>query len=252
MTPSNYSQGSYGMKFKYDVDIVLCIDATASMSPVIDMVKKNVQKLPNDILKEAQSQKKIINNLRLRLIVFRDYAVDGAHAMEATDFFQVPEEQELFNQTVNGIVADGGGDEPENGLEALAYAMASDWKKEEQGQKRRQIIVVWTDASTHDLGHGRKESKFYDPNMPTDFETLTSWWGSVYDTERAKMGSNEKRLLLYAPKTERHDGHGKEVTDWWDVIAKNWENVISTNTVAGQGLQEQKYAEIIYILVKSI
>lgn len=240
MALSIYSQGSFGMAFKYDVDIVFCIDATGSMSPVIDMVKKNVQRLPNDILQRASEKKKRIDNFRLRAILFRDYLADKAHAMEATDFFRIPEQQELFNRIISGVVVDGGGDEPEDGLEALAYAISSDWQKPEQGRKRRQIIVVLTDASTHPLGYG-KDSPYYDPKMPSRFEELSVWWGNGPDSPGSKMDYFAKRLLLFAPKAE-----------WWTIVANNWENVIYSPTVAGQGLKEKAYDEIIELLVNSI
>lgn len=245
MAQSIYFQGSYGKK-KYDVDIVFCIDATGSMNHVIDMVKKNIQRLPNDIIQKAlegkNGQKKIIDNLRLRAIIFRDYQYDGEHAMEATDFFKVPEQQELFNRVVNGIVVEGGGDEPENGLEALAYAMASEWKKPDQERKCRQIIVVLTDASTLPLGEEKRiVSPYYDPKMPSQFETLSSWWGDGPDDTNAKMDFHSKRLLLFAPDAQ-----------WWTTIHQNWENVIHTKTVAGQGLKEQDYDKVIELLVNSI
>lgn len=240
MKQSIYSQGAFGKAFKYDVDIVFCIDATGSMNPVIDMVKKNVQKLPDDISRCAQLNKKVIDRLRLRIILFRDYQYDGEHAMEATKFFNIPEEQELFNRIINSIIVDGGGDEPESGLEALAYAMSSDWQKKEHGRKRRQIIVVLTDASTHPLGVG-KESAYYDPKMPGQFEVLSSWWGDGPDDTDAKMDHYAKRLLLFAPKA-----------DWWNTIAANWEIVIHAPTAAGSGLQEKAYDEIIQLLVNSI
>ena len=137
-------------------------------------------------------------------------------------------------------MVDGGGDEPENGLEALAYAMASDWQKPEQGRKRRQIIVVLTDASCHSLGVG-KESPYYDPKMPSQFETLSSWWGDGPEDPDAKMDYYSKRLLLFAPDAQ-----------WWTTINQNWENVIFTKTIAGQGLKEQDYDKVIELLVNSI
>lgn len=244
MTQNNLNdtfQGRFGnLGYQYDVDIVLCIDATKSMLPVIQMVKDNAIRLPVDFLAEAQASQKKVDNFRMKVLLFRDYMADGEYAMETTDFMTMPEQKELFNEIVGGIIADGGGDEPEDGLEALAYAMASDWQAPAQNKKRRQIIVVWTDASTHKLGYGR-ESEHYDPDLPTDFETLTDWWGDDEDSDSAKMDYNSKRLLLFAPKAA-----------YWTNINENWDNVIFIPTKAGEGLKEHQYDTIIKLLVGSI
>ena len=50
---------------------------------------------------------------------------------------------------VNGLIAEGGGDAPESGLEAVALAMNSPWTT--AGDRRRQVIVVWTDQPAHPL-----------------------------------------------------------------------------------------------------
>lgn len=233
-------QGSYRVPFSYDVDLVLCIDATKSMEPVIQMVKENAKRLPDDILREAASKDKRINSLRIRLLIFRDYLVDGDHAIETTDFLDMPEQKEQFCSAVNSIEAIGGGDEPEDGLEALAYAMASKWRWPSGSRKCRQIIVVWTDASTHEIGFGRSAPN-YDPKMPGDFSVLTQWWGDDQDNPKAKMHYSSKRLLLFAPDAK-----------FWNTISENWDNVISVKTIAGQGMRERDYDEVLRLLVGSI
>ena len=74
--------------------------------------------------------------------------------MLTTRFFNLPEEADLLKNLIGQITAMGGGDDPEDGLEALAFAMRSDWDKE--GMKKRHVIVVWSDAATHPLGYGRE------------------------------------------------------------------------------------------------
>lgn len=233
-------QGSYGEQFSYNVDMVLCIDATKSMDPVIQMVKDNAKRLPDDVLRKAEDKQKKINQLRIKLLLFRDYLADREHAMEMTDFLDMPAQKEAFCGAVNSIQALGGGDEPEDGLEALAYAMASKWQQPAGNQKCRHIIVVWTDASTHELGYG-KDAPNYDPKLPADFGALTDWWGDDPDSPSAKMHYASKRLLLFAPDAK-----------YWSTISENWDNVIPVYTVAGQGLREQDYAEILKLLVESI
>ena len=239
MSNNAYDQGSYQPQVKsvVDVDLVLCIDGTGSMSPVIEMTKQNALNLPEDIMREARAQGKEISNLRMRVIIFRDYISDGEYAMQMTDFFDLPAEKEDLSELVSGVHASGGGDEPEDALEAIAYAMRSDWQPPRQGAKRRQVIAVWTDASAHDMGFGRR-SPYYDPSLPKDFDELTDWWG---DDENSKMHYESKRLALFAPKTKP-----------WTLLENSWDNVIFYPSVSGKGMAETDYHQIVYLLVKTV
>lgn len=226
-------------KVSYNVDLVFCIDATASMTGLIEMVKKNALTFHKDLIDAMTEKRKNINQLRIRIVAFRDYIADQEGAMMVTDFFNMPDDYDKFEKCVNSIEAVGGGDEPEDGLEALAYAIRSRWCEGGVGIKRRQVIVVWTDASTHDLGFG-KESKFYPgAYMVKDFNELSAWWGDA--STEGYMDNNAKRLLLYAPDEPS-----------WNMIAANWDNVLHFPSEAGQGLKEVDYREIIDTISNSI
>lgn len=220
---------SSNFKITYNVDMVFCIDATGSMGGVIDMVKENALKFYTDVTTAMSNKKKAIDTLRVRIVAFRDYVADGADAMLVTDFFSLPEQIAEFERCVNSIEAFGGGDDPEDGLEALGYAIKSNWSDE--GMKKRQVIVVWTDAATHELGYGRTEPG-YPAGMAKNFDELTSWWGDKQNS--GFVNQNAKRLLLFAP-------YGP----YWDTISENWDNVIHYPSVAGKGLGEFDYAQII-------
>ena len=150
----------------YNVDMVFCIDTTGSMYPVLNMVKQNALNFYNDVTKVMTEKAKKIHQLRVRVVAYRDYLADGNTAMRVTDFFNLPEQSAEFEQCVRSLEADGGGDEPEDGLEALAYAMKSRW--DSSGMKNRHVIVVWTDASTHPLGYG-SQAPNYPQNMGKKF-----------------------------------------------------------------------------------
>ena len=231
--------GNYEATFSYDVDLVFCIDATGSMSPLIEMVKKNALNFYGDLVrvmeKDPQGMPKRLDSVRIRVIAFRDYLADATNAMLTTDFFTMPEQAEDFKACVNSIRADGGGDEPEDGLEALAYAIRSPWMVPTPGRKRRQVIVVWTDASTHPIGFGA-ESSYYPKDMAKDFVTLTEWWegGKFVDKQ-------SKRLLLFAPDKEA-----------WSTLSMNWDNVVHHPARAGEGLQEVEYEEMLNLIRNSI
>lgn len=225
--PSNFRQ-------EYYVDLTFCIDATQSMYNVIEMVKKNALNFYQDVITSMAKKSKTIARLRISIIAFRDYKYDHEDAMLQTDFFTLPDDAVLFRNIVTEIEAKGGGDDPEDGLEALAYAIRSDWDRS-QGGKHRQVIVVWTDAATHELGFGACDSN-YPSGLPRDFGELTLWWEND-----EYINNNEKRLVIFAPDAP-----------YWNTISDNWDNVIHFPSIAGQGLMEVDYSEIIDAISNSI
>jgi hypothetical protein len=223
-------------RFKYDVDIVFCIDATMSMYPILDTVKANALNFYQDFYDAMNMKGKTVNRLRVRIIAFRDFLADGEEAMMATDFFDLPENSELFEQVVKSIVPDGGGDDPEDGLEALAVAMKSDWCT--GPNKKRHVIVVWSDDGTHELGYG-KSAPNYLKSMARDFSELTEWWGN--GQHMGMMDQNAKRLVIFAPDVP-----------WWTTIANNWNQALHVVTDAGRGLEDCDYSMILDTLKNSV
>ena len=224
-------------KMTYNVDMVFCIDCTGSMDNIIDIVKNNALNFYKDVTNVMEAKNKHITQLRVRVVAFRDYVADGNEAMLVTDFFKLPEEAEAFERCVRSLEAKGGGDDPEDGLEALAYAIKSKWDVD--AMKKRQVIVVWTDAATHPLGFGAK-SPCYPNGMAKDIRELTAWWSGGAQQE-GFVDNNAKRLLLFAP----------DAPDW-NVISQNWDNVLHFPSEAGNGLENLEYEEIINVISNSI
>ena len=223
-------------KVDYGVDLVFCIDSTMSMDHILDLVKNNALNFYSDFTDVMTAKHKNVSQLRVRIVAFRDYYYDQENAMMVTDFFNLPEQAEVFKQCVGSIVADGGGDDPEDGLEALAYAMKSDWNK--TAQKRRHVIVVWSDDGTHDLGFG-KTAPCYPSGMAKDFNELTEWWGSKANP--GIMEESSKRMILFAP-----------AKDSWNKISDNWNNVIHFESDAGDQLKDVDYQSILSAICNSI
>ena len=217
-----------GYQLTYNVDMVFCIDSTGSMRHVLDFVKQNALNLYQDITREMEKKHKTIHQLRVKVIAFRDYIADGEEAMLSSDFFTLPEQAEMLRDCVEGIHAKGGGDIPEDGLEALAYAIRSDWTRE--GVKKRHIIVVWSDAPTHELGHG-KIAPWYPDGMAQDFDELTLWWEE--EQLGGCMDENAKRLLIFAPDAPE-----------WNRISSEWGQVIHVQTVS-EVLEDVEYSQVL-------
>lgn len=214
----------------YHVDIAMVIDATGSMGPLIDLVKKNALHFYDDLRSEMAKKNKRIDEVRVRVIAFRDYLADQDYAMMMTPFFKLPEQAREFEYMVQAIQPIGGGDDPEDGLEALGYAIRSPWTK--GGSKRRHVIVVWTDEATHPLGFGRAAPN-YPQKMAKTFTELTTWWGCG-GVEGSYMEKRAKRLLIYAPLKE-----------YWTTIAETWDEVVMFPSEAGKGLDKTDYSEIL-------
>lgn len=234
------------IKLTYNVDIVFCIDCTESMDNILNIVKSRALNFYNDIQNTMQNKGKVIDRLRVRVVAFRDYLaydeekrkkVHCNEPMLETDFFALPEEAHKLEVSVKSLHPIGGGDDPEDGLEALAYAIRSEWMTE--GSKDRHIIVLWTDQIPHELGFGRKAEK-YPKGMAADFSELTEWWGDEYDPGFMPE-QPAKRLVLFAP----NEGA-------WTAISDNWDNVLHLPSKAGDHLQEVDYQTILSSIAQTI
>jgi hypothetical protein len=219
---------------EYAVDIVFCIDVTGSMTPILDQVKANALRFYADVQSNLTAKGKNIDDLRVRVVAFRDTNADGEAALAESPFYALPSEQADFSVFVNGLVAEGGGDAPESGLEAVALAMTSPWTT--RGDRRRQVIVVWTDQPAHPLDPSAVPAAVA-TRVPADFSALTDLW----EDPQGPLASSSKRLILFAP-----DGPG------WSDISAVWENVVHHPSQAGGGLSDIDYGTIIDSIGNSV
>jgi len=233
-----------GYQLTYHVDMVFCIDATGSMRHVLDFVKQNALNFYSDIVETMKLKNKVIEQIRVRVIAFRDYLVDGENAMMTSDFFTLPEQAEDLKECLTYIKADGGGDIPEDGLEALAYAIRSPWV--ETGTKKRHIIALWTDAPAHPLGFGKASSE-YPEKMAKDFEELSQWWGDLQ--HNGYMDQRAKRLTIFAPQYESDKDDTPTV---WVKIANEWEQAMFSPVDVSKGLMDVGYETIIAQICNTI
>ncbi len=227
----------FGVSLGYAVDIVFVIDITGSMTPVLEQVKAGALSFHDTLVETMAAKDKFVSSLRLRVVAYRDYYDNPSDALFHTPFFRLPDEQMHFNTYVSALAADGGGDEPESGLEALAVAFGSEW---ERGMdRRRHVVVLFTDASAHPLeaSHGRYVPG-YPTDMPNTFDALTDQWD---DPQGSVMEYAAKRLLMYAPDVYP-----------WNVISAYWDNVLHYPSAAGQGLNEVEFGQIVDAIAGSV
>lgn len=230
------SQNHKGM-FKYCIDIVLCIDVSKNMEPLMCTIKEQAVRLPSELTYWMTQKGKIVSRFRVKILIFRNDAVNKKNAVQMTDFFDYHTRQDEFNHFVGTIKADGGGTESDCGLDALAYAMASDWMRPARATKCRQIIALWSDSAPEKLGFSNSFAR-RTLRIPSTFGELTAWWGDDPNSPTAKIHNAAKRLLLFAPDEK-----------CWNAINKSWDNVISVPSAAGQGLRDQDFQKIITLLI---
>ena len=239
--------GRVNMEADTDADVVFCIDATDSMTPLIDKVKKMTLSFPEELNSRLEASGRKVRRLRVKVIAFRDFYVDGPDAMMQSEFFELPEENERFNSFVFAINAEGGGDYPESSLEALAEAMKSDFLTG-PGRKRH-IILLFTDAPAHKIEkHWEGVDEYYPNSMFSDTnELFEAWNGKVQDAlgghavPITKMQKKAKRLGIFAP----------EVWPWNDV-ERDLEYAIRKDLEADRGGTDLDMEDVYSFLVKSM
>lgn len=193
---------------KTNADIVLCIDLTGSMSPIINQIKTLSTKFYDKLIENMRTNcGRVINQLRVKVIGFRDFYCDGKYALEESEFFNLPEQTDEFHDFVEKLEAKGGGDEPENAMEALALAMKSDWVTTENynTEKIRNVIILFTDASAHPLEKeaGHKPADYPKDMLGTYQELYDAWnnpQASCGGESKYNMDPRAERLIIFAPE----------------------------------------------------
>lgn len=114
------------------VDFIFAIDITGSMQKYINYVQRHTASFTNSLVKRGI-------DYRLGLILFSD---------DIEKIFQPTKSVTEFLSWLEGVRAQGGGDEKENALEALEEAALN--IKYRQGANR--VVVLITDAPYHQKG----------------------------------------------------------------------------------------------------
>lgn len=182
-----------------NIDIVMCIDATSSMGPCIENVRKNAKKLYTDFIYKMQNDyNSEIAGLRIQIIVFRDLECDE-NGIEKSPFFELPGDDMAFERFLNSIQPRGGGDYKESGLEALYSAITTKW--DARGMSDRQVIVLFTDSDAIDFTEKRNRPGY--PNLVDETGFITAWMCASGNSNR--LQERNKRLVMFAPANTVYD-----------------------------------------------
>ncbi len=171
-------------KIKAKFDIVFCVDATGSMQPCIDQLKNNMQTFVDSFLAE-KGQTQFVPDWRARVIAFRDIEADGEEfGLEGSNPF-VSDVHSLKNQ-IERIEAKGGGDTPENILDALYVAITkSDWR-----EGVLHVVIAFTDAPPKQL-----HASTVEPGQARDVSTV------IQAFSRDKF----QRLWVFCPRDKVYE-----------------------------------------------
>ena len=215
-------QGTQQGVLSYAVDLVMCIDGTGSMAGMIDEVKKKALGFWTKFYDAMIAEHKSIRDdwFRVKVIVFRDYKDDGESAMEESEFFKLstPEGVDAFNEYIRNIEPHGGGDDPENALEAIFTAIKSDWVRQ-YGRFRRHAILLFTDAAA--LSPQDKE-RLSAPNYPYDMPRTRDELAGIFENgdggqsrSYGNYSADNGRLIVYAPKNCGWEWLNTIDRAWW-------------------------------------
>jgi hypothetical protein len=168
------------------VDIVFVLDVTESMQPYIDAVKQNIISFAQDLAANNR-------DYRLGLVTFEDYVISKYADCNCPYRNTMTSDVHQFIDWVSGLHAGGGGDIPEDQLDALAYAASFPFRPEAEG-----IIILVTDAPPHHAGDGSEYTQHdqaYHDHHPGNTQ-VTDLTG---DTTAALLKKNGLTLYAVAP-----------------------------------------------------
>lgn len=176
-------------KVKGVVDIVFLLDVTGSMQHCIDALKTNISSFIDMLTTKGINNDSPVKNWRAKVVGYRDWKHDKEYFVDNP----FVEDSAVLKQQLNGLKAEGGGDEPESLLEALfkvanmestekdAQPEPSKWRYRREAAR---VVVAFTDATFHPVMEEPKGGKVED--------VITT------------LHANRILLSLYAPDMDCH------------------------------------------------
>ncbi|MHB2170068.1 TadE/TadG family type IV pilus assembly protein [Alsobacter sp. R-9] len=252
------------------LDIVMCIDATGSMTPTLNAVKTNALNLERNLNDELVKRGiPAFDAMRVRAIYYRDYGgtyLSGANTsfyyatssgtayinlrssnpdywkyvgdqppMKWSSFFNLPAQRADFQNYVNPETAWGGGDLPEAGLECVNEAMDSAWAKVGDvpagSTKALQAVYPLIAVWTDAAAHKPSYSlSLKNPSYPA-----ATKMPRTYDTLRAKWDNSAvidqaRKMLVFFGNPDLNSNDRDGVADGWKQV-KLWPGFIQGGTL---------------------
>lgn len=216
------------MSIEYNIDnldIICCLDSTKSMG------KKStcfaIKGILGCLSREEYPYQWIRNlkpdaRIRYKLLIFRDYRSSGREdVIEQSPFLSSAEQ---LGKQIDLVDYAGGGDRPENALEALYLAMRSMALSDDRGVRRpieqlRQVIILFTDSVPFRpegrKNRSRRRTKGYPEKMPETLEEFKNLWNKGDRNLLPGYQPGCGRLVICAPFT--NNSRTGDMLNWYQV-----------------------------------
>jgi von Willebrand factor type A domain-containing protein len=229
----------FAQKVKGVVDIVFLVDVTGSMQHCIDALRENISAFIDTLTTKSANNDSPVEHWRAKVVGFRDYKVDKE------PFVDNPfvEDDTTLRQQLNGLSAEGGGDEPESLLDAIykvttmpstdKMVQSYDPYKWRYRSQAARVVVAFTDASYHLV--------MSEPSGGTVDEVINALY------------TNRIILSLFAPEMACHDKLGEADKSEYTAIPWN----ASSKTGAQEALanftsDQSNFQKTMQMLARSI
>ncbi|WP_293864390.1 pilus assembly protein TadG-related protein [uncultured Alsobacter sp.] len=273
------------------LDIVMCVDATGSMTATLNAVKANVLNFESNLNAELTKRgTDKFDLIRARVIYYRDYGgiklngnntyvyvwnsgtyvnkyikasdpdywtyVGDIPPMKASGFFELPAKRTDMQTFVNPEVAWGGGDLPEAGLECVNEAMDSPWAKVGDvppalGKAIEAIYPVIV-VWTDAAAHKPNYSvSVKNPNYPSAQKFPRSYPGLLSKWNDPAVVNQLNMLLIFFGNPDLNSNDDDGKADGWQTV-KTWPRFTVGGTLTeGNQNMVSKIADAIAKVVKS-
>ncbi|MFF2911125.1 stalk domain-containing protein [Paenibacillus sp. NPDC057934] len=174
-------------------DIVFVMDVTGSMGEVIDYVKETVKKFADSV--PAGSN--------FSIVAYRD--INYRSSYKDLEFFPFTNDKNVLKTNLSKLVAAGGGDENESGLEAIHMAA-----QQLAGRKNAKRIIFITDAPVHDKDASTGKTSFSLGQIINELKTNKITLDAIAPTNG--LANKQISQLVNAGKGKQYDIKKASVT----------------------------------------
>ena len=230
-------------RFDAYINLVFCVDVSASMRPHLANVRKIVSGWIADLPRMSESKNIPLTDMRARIVPFspgdaQPLASDFSSVLTPTGRLRgsgLKGTGQFMAQLVERTAIQEFPDGLPRGLEALGQAMMSDWVRH---RKAQHVIVLFSasppDPSIRDISapvDGATRA------LPESLDELSDLWHNPPDTwpHRARTF-----LIVLAPDASL-----------WTAIGDSWERTVFYPTSAGEGLSDLELSTVYEVLLNS-
>lgn len=201
-------------KNKFYYDAVFCVDKSINMDNQIDFISGFVNSFYEMAKSEIQNSITQVEKFRIKLITYGDFNTED-NAVTDYGFFSMPEQSEELYSVFMQLFGNSSSKQEgyTSGLEALSYAIDSEWT-DMSDKMGRQAVVVFSLNKPTNIEETRNLDS-YPSHLPKNLLELKQKW------ENGKMSKDKKMLTLFCNLE-------KDKSSWYPL--ERWDKTIAINT----------------------